>query len=108
VTAHLSDILFSDDIAEMRLLADEHLGRPGPLGDLARYLVYALDENERMLAIMARSRYTRAAARYRKRKRIEMRRRRGMVLHPKRVKVARRPMPMPISDREIEVALKEA
>lgn len=109
------DCLFSDDVAEMRTLAHEHQWATGPLGDMARYLICALDDRERCVRVMERawrtsgSEATKEANRRRSR-RVEFvgynrQREKTRPIHaePKRFRL--RPMPNPISDAEVEAML---
>ncbi len=51
----IAEILFTDDVSEMRNLAAEYQFSQGPVGDLARYLNYALDDRNRLMSIMGAS-----------------------------------------------------
>lgn len=108
--------VLADDASEMRLLAEEWLHSPGPIADLARYLVAALDDRAACLDLMARGVDLRcqAAARARGVNRVDLNLSRKPGYAPSQVRriVAKaralRPEPRPISEQEIDMAMRTA
>lgn len=114
MTSTIQDMILQDDAAEMRLQALEWVHSPGPIARLATYMICLLDDRERLLAAMLKSTYNPAVpareARQRRHRRTEFRgydkqRELTRPIHATTRTRKLRPMPMPISDKEVEEAV---